>query len=166
MKQLFILLMIFHTNFLFSQESELESCNVKYQIDTTGLNKSGFLKLQITNFESRNLRIPQTFSTMRIQAQNLEKYDRELKKFIKVENTFVDVNCPKCNSKQFKLKPIEKYEYILAINQLYHVEKKLTQKNTQYKLNLFFDSIDFSYDQNMKCYIKNYESPKIIYITK
>ena len=165
MKQIFIFLLIFKGTFFFSQESELKSCNVKYQIDTTNLNKSGFFKLQITNLESNKLKIPRIFSMMRIQVQNLEKYDRELQKFTK-KNSFVDVNCTKCNEKQFKLKPNETFVYNLHINNLYLVEKKLNHYHTKYKFNLFFDSIDFRYNQNKKCYVDNYESPKIIYKTK
>ena len=166
MKQIFIFLLIFKGTFFFSQESELKSCNVKYQIDTTNLNKSGFFKLQITNLESNKLKIPRIFSVMRIQVQNLEKYERELRKFTKEKNSFVDVNCTKCNEKQFKLKPNETFVYNLHINNLYLVEKKLNQPNAKYKFNLFFDSIDFRYKQNKKCYVDNYESPKIIYKTK
>ena len=166
MKQIFIFLLIFKGTFFFSQESELKSCNVKYQIDTTNFNKSGFFKLQITNLESIKLKIPRTFSMMRIQVQNLEKYDRELQNFTKEKNAFVDVNCTKCNEKQFKLKSNETFVYNLDINNLYLVEKKLNQQNAKYKFNLFFNSIDFRYNQNKKCYIDNYESPKIIYKTK
>lgn len=165
MKQIVIFLLIFKCTFFLSQESELKSCKVKYQIDTTDLNKSGFFKLQITNLESIKLKIPRTFSMMRIQAQNLEKYDGKLQKFSKEENSFVDVNCTKCNEKQFRLKPNETFVYNLDINNLYLVEK-LNHKHTKYKFNLFFDSIDFRYNQNKKCYIENYESPKIIYKTK
>ena len=125
MKQIFIFLLIFKGVFFFSQESELKSCNVKYQIDTTNLNKSGFFKLQITNLESMKLKIPRTFSMMRIQVQNLEKYDRELQNFTKEKNSFVDVNCTKCNEKQFKLKSNETFVYNLDINNIYLVEKKI-----------------------------------------
>ena len=158
--------MIFKATFFLSQESELKSCNVKYKIDTTGLHESGFFKLQITNLELVKLKIPRTFSMMRIQAQNLEIYDRELEKFIKAKTSFVDVNCSKCNEKQFKTKPNETFIYNLDINKLYLLKKELNQKKAKYKFNLFFDSIDFRYNQNKKCYIDNYESPQIIYTTK
>ena len=138
---------------------------MKYQIDTTGLNKTGFFKLQITNLESFTLKIPKTFAMIRIQAQNAEKYDKELQKFVQIKNSFVDVNCTDCNEKQFKLKPNEKFVYNLDINKLYLLEKILTERNNKYRFNLFFDSIDFRYHQNRKCSVENYESPKVIYKT-
>ena len=166
MKIIFTFLIFFQTNFFLSQEIELRNCNVKYQIDTTELNKSGQFKLRITNLESFKIKIPQNYSDMRIQAQNAEKNDLVLNKFIKTKNTFVDVNCTDCNKKFFKLKPHEKFVYNFEINKLYLVEKILREQKTEYKFNLLFDNIDFKYKQNNKCAIENYESPKIIYKTK
>jgi len=105
MKSIFIVFLIFQFNFLFSQENELRNCNVKYQIDSTNFSQSGLFKLQITNLGSHKIRIPKSFDMMRIQAQNAEKYDKDSKKYIEINNRFVDVNCLYCNEKQFALKP-------------------------------------------------------------
>ncbi len=166
MKAIFIILFIFQITLFFSQENDLRICKVKFQIDTTGLINTGILKLQFTNLESHKLKIPKNFDMMRIQAQNTERFDSNLNEFVNAKNTFVDVNCPKCNEKLIKIKSNERFEYNIKLTELYLVGKILSERNTKFRFNLFFDNIDFRYKQNKKCFIEDYESPKIIYITK
>ena len=149
------------------EEKEIIDCKLKYEIDTFSLSKSRNINLKITNLDSRNLKISNEFSDMRIQAVNVEKFDNNLNKFIELKNNFTDVNCTNCYGKYVNLKPNKSITYELNLDKMYLMNKRLSSSNTKYKFNLFFDTIDLlKYSNSPKCYSSSFESQKIIFKTK
>jgi len=149
------------------EDQEISECKLKYEIDTTFLSKNRFISLKITNLDSKNLKISNEFSDMRIQAINVEKFDNNFKKFILMKDNFTDVNCTNCHGQYIKLRPNKSIIYKLNLDKMYLIEKRLSEPNTKYQFNLFFDTIDLQkYSKNPKCYPSSFESQKIVFETK
>lgn len=162
MKPILFVVLLFQCNIFFGQEKTFKNCSLKYQIDTSGLEKSAIMKLTVINLESYSVRIPKRFAMIRIQPQNAEKYDEKSKQYIEIDDSFVDVNCPKCDGRTVSLKPNKKYEYAIDLSRVYLLEKLLMEPDTRYRFNLHFDTGDF-YSENKKCKVENFETPKIVY---
>ena len=91
MKLIFLnILFLLNLNLFFGQEKIYRDCNLKYEIDTTNLQKSKTLKIYLTNLENFKLKIPKTFDMMRIQAYNLEKFDENSESKIFFDKTYPD----------------------------------------------------------------------------
>ena len=166
MKLIFLnILFLLNLNLFFGQEKIYRDCNLKYEIDTTNLQKSKTLKIYLTNLENSKLKIPKTFDMMRVQAYNLEKFDENSKTYKDTtKGGNFDVNCPKCNDKLISLKPNKKHEYKIDITKQYLLEKVLSEPNKKYKFELHFETIDF-FSDNKKCHIEDFKTSKINYTT-
>ncbi|WP_154656855.1 hypothetical protein [Epilithonimonas tenax] len=167
MKKIFVLILFLQFVTLFSQKVEINNCNLKYEIDTIGLSKTGILKLNITNKESQKLKISDVFHEVYIQPIEVEKFEASLNNFDKIQKSIIDVNCLDCFGKFKNLKPNNSISYSININESKFFKKVLKQSKTTYRFNIWFDTIDLiKYSKSQKCFAQNFTSEKIIYTTK
>jgi len=96
MKNTFILFLTLQFFKFFAQEDVIAKCNLKYEIDTIGLSKTGTLKLNITNKESQKLKISDVFHEIYIQPIDVEKFEANFNNFDKIQKSNIDVDCLNC----------------------------------------------------------------------
>ncbi|REC72488.1 hypothetical protein DRF58_02475 [Epilithonimonas hispanica] len=148
----------------YAQEVNIDYCNLKYEIDTVGLSKTGILRLNITNNELVKLKISDEFSEVRIQPINVEKFEKNLNQFDKIPKSIIDVNCLNCFGKFKNVKPNTTISYSININDSKFFKEILTQAKATYRFNIWFDTIDMiKYSKSKKCFSRSFTSDKIIY---
>lgn len=167
MKLFFITILLFSFSIVFSQEKDWENCNIKYEIDTIGLSKTGTIKLSLINKGAHKLKISDKFSDIRIQPINIEKFNSKSNNFDVIRKSISDVNCLNCFGKYKKLKTDETITYSINLNNSHFFKKILTQNKSKYRFNIWFDTVDMiKYSTKDKCFLEDFVSGKIIFKTK
>jgi hypothetical protein len=135
---------------------EDRNCKLQYSFDSSKLKKDNTFELIITNINIKKIKVAKDFLEIRIQAEDVEIFDKGSGKYSGSKSNNSDVCFVDYKGSYKTLKPNESITYKINFKDLY-LPSKILEEGNKYKMKLRFDMIDLLKD-NEKCIAIDYKT--------